>query len=157
MIRITNQSGTNQYDSQGNAITSWDDKKGAWIVNPEYENEEINWWGSDNDFPAGYTLKEYEASHPGWERLPDISVTWFWDTKLACVKAFGSPYSFGADRDYWDKIRYPYTCTRSWGDLDFSKGQAVNALGTYCSFHKHADRVIVRYNGETLHDGKLVV
>ena len=47
MIRIICQDGIHQYDNKGNAITTWDNKKCSWIVNPEYENEKIDWWGKE--------------------------------------------------------------------------------------------------------------
>ena len=76
MIYITSQDAYHQYDDNGNAITTWDTKKCAWIVEKEYENEKINWWGRDNDFPAGYTLSEYIQAFPNWNERPDITVKW---------------------------------------------------------------------------------
>ena len=156
MIRIKSQSGTNQYDDSGRAITEWHGKKGAWIVLPEFEKENIDWYGTDSDFPGGYTLKEYEDQHPNWEKLPDISVAWYWNDKETCIKAFGLPHTFGEKSNFWDKQLYPYHGIRSWGDIDAKKEDVVKRFGTYCSFHLHADRVIVKYNSEVLLDGKLV-
>lgn len=154
MIQIKCQSGTNQYDEEGNAITYWDDKKCAWIVLPEYEQESINWYGKNSDFPAGCTLKEYEKTHPNWKSIPNIAVTWFWNTKETAQKTFGQPHTFGESFDYWDRQQYPYTCHRDWGYIECTKENAVKEFATYCGFQNYADRVIVTYNGETILDGK---
>lgn len=145
MIKITQQSATNQYDDDGRAITTWDAKKGAWIVNPEFENEEINWWGYDNDFPAGQTLAEFEAANPNWAILPDIIVTWTWGV-VGYVQAF-------KEKPTIEKT--VYTGQRSWGNLDYTKEEAIERLGKYCDFNKYADNTQVEYNGETIFNGKL--
>lgn len=155
MIRIVSQSAQHQYDDKERAITTWDEKKCAWIVQTEFETEKIDWWGADNDFPGGYTLKEYVETNPNWDKNPDIVVTWYWHTKETCIKAFGLPHTFGQKPDYWDKQLYPYSATRQWGYIDEKKDNAVNNFGKYARFHEHADRVVVTYNGETLHDGVL--
>lgn len=155
-IKITSQDGLHQYDEGGNAITTWDAKKCAWIVNQEFEEAEIDWWGEDNDFPGGYTLKEYLESNPNWDKNPDISVTWFWNTKETCIEVFGRPHTFGEAWDYWDKKQYPYQASRSWGYLDYTPTEAIQQLGRYCSFNRRADRVVVTYNGKVIYDGKLV-
>lgn len=162
MIKIKSQSGTNQFDKNGNAITTWDGKKCAWIVNEEYEHEEIDWYGKDSDFPAGYTLSEYEVQFPTWDKNPDISVTWYWNDKETCIKAFGQPHTFlGLNHpnifNYWDIQIYPYSVNKSWGYLDYKKEEVVEQLGKYCDFHKFADRTVVSYNGEILFDGKLYI
>ena len=63
MIHITSQDGMHQYDECGNAITTWNDKCCNWIVNDEYvdayNNDEIDWWGRDNDFPRGCSMEYY--------------------------------------------------------------------------------------------------
>lgn len=155
MIRIKSQSSDHQYDAEGRAITTWDHKKCSWIVNPEFENEEIDWYGEDSDFPAGTTLARYIQDHPNWDKMPDIHVTWYWNDKATCIKAFGLPHTFGQQSDYWDKQRYPYSASRSWGDIDEPEKSTVERFGKYCSFHKDADRTVVQYNGKVLFDGKL--
>jgi len=154
-IRIKSQDGSHQYDGEGRAITTWDHKKCAWIVNEEFENEKIDWWGNDNDFPGGCTLEQFEANTPDWDKKPDISVSWYWNDKATCLRAFGSPHTFGADFDYWEKQRYPYQHHKNWGYLDYKEDEVVEALGKFADHHRHASRVIVKYNGKVLHDGPL--
>jgi hypothetical protein len=156
MIRITSQNGTHQYDSQDRAITTWDHKKCCWIVNPEFEKEKIDWYGKDSDFPQGCTLAQFIERNPNWDKMPDINVTWYWNTKESCIAGFGLPHTFGEKHDYWDKQTYPYMTNRSWGYIDEPKETTVENFGKYCKFHKHADRTLVTYNGETLFDGKLI-
>lgn len=161
MIHITSQDALHQYDEDGNAITTWHGKKCAWIVNPEYEKEEINWWGEDNDFARAYqSIKDFERENPNWNKMPDIEVTWFWNTKSSAIAAFGQPSSFLPYHhknisNYWDIQEYPYTATRKWGYIDESKETTIERFGKYCDFYKKADRVIVKYNDEILFDGKL--
>lgn len=160
MIHISSQSGTNQYDQNGRAVTYWDAKKCSWIVYPEFEKEEIDWYGSDSDFPAGYTIAEYELNHPGWKKMPDITVNWYWNTKETCIKTFGLPSKFLKTSDphyfdFWDIQTYPYTAKKYWGDIDEPKESAVARFGKYCDFNKNADKVIVLYNGTVIHDGIL--
>lgn len=147
MIRIISQDGCHQYDEDYNEITTWDDKKCAWIVNPEYENEEIDWWGEDNDFPAGYTLAEYERNYPDWNSRPDIDVIWTWDED-GYKKAFPD----------WRRHpipSFPETYCRSWGYLDISEEEAINRLGRHCRFNQYAISTKVTYNGKIIYDGKL--
>jgi len=149
MIRIKSQDGIHQYDSGGRAITTWDSKKCAWIVNPEFENEDIDWWGDDNDFPGGYTLSEFIENNPDWDKKPDISVTWTWNTKESYKRFGGHPSSFGAESDYYDKLTYPFSVTREWGYLDYDENEALK-LASYCDFDKKSDSVKVVYNGKVL-------
>jgi hypothetical protein len=155
MIRIVSTNGRHQYDTQGRAITTWDEKKCTWIINSDFEHAEIDWWGEDNDFPAGETLAAFEKRNPDWNKIPDITATWYWNTKESCIKAFGFPRSFGQPADYWDKQHYPYSATRAWGYIDEKEETTVERFGKYCDFHRHADRVVVTYNGKVLHDGIL--
>ena len=155
MIQIVLQDSTHQYDSEGNAITTWDAKKCCWIVNAEFENEQINWYGKDSDFPAGCTLAEYINNNPGWDKFPDIDVTWYWNDKATCIRAFGLPHTFGQSSDYWDKQQYPYTAHRNWGYIDEPENTTIERFGKHCNFHKYADRTVVNYNGKVLFDGKL--
>lgn len=147
MIRITDQDNIHQYDEYGNPITTWDDKKCAWIVNPEYEDEDIDWWGEDNDFPQGVTLKEYEEQHPNWASMPDIEVTWTWSEENY-KKQFPDWHRFPLPS-------FPTSCTRSWGYIDMSEEEAIERLGHYCNFNKHADNVEITYNGKIIHNNKL--
>ena len=154
MIRIASQSGTHQYDENGRAITTWDAKKCCWIVNSEFENEEIDWWGEDNDFPRGCTLEHFIKNNPNWDKMPDIKVTWTWNTKEQYEKMGGHPRSFGQSHNYYDKLTYPQICTRDWGYIDCPKEEAVKRFADYAGFHKYADNVKVFYNSEKLFDGK---
>jgi hypothetical protein len=64
MIKIKYQDDIHQYDEDDRPITTWDNKKGFWIINSEYENEDIDWWGEDNDFPKGVKLNTlYEINN----------------------------------------------------------------------------------------------
>lgn len=155
MIIIKSQTAVHQYDDQGRIITTWDNKKCSWIVNTEFENEDIDWYGKDSDFPAGYTLAEYIEQNPNWDKMPNIIVTWTWNDKETCIRAFGQPHSFGERPDYWDKVKYPYTASKDWGYLDYSKETAIEQLGKYCNFHIHADKTIIKYNNEIIFEGKL--
>lgn len=154
MIRIKSQDGLHQYDESGRSITTWDDKKCSWIVNPEFENEEIDWWGNNNDFPAGCTLKRFEQDNPNWNKIPNISVTWTWDTKEDYERMGGPPHSFGQSFDYYDKLNYPQRCTRSWGYIECSKEDAVKRFANYANFHRFANKIEVYYNNELLFSGK---
>ena len=160
MIRIKSQDAIHQYDEEGRAITTWDSKKCSWIVNPEYENEQIDWWGDDNDFPAGETNAEFTKRNPKWDNNAVISVTWFWNTKEKCIRTFGQPSSFLPKgdphiRDYWDIQTYPYTSTKQWEYLAYTEEEAIEHLGKYCGFNKTADKTIVRYNDKIIFEGKL--
>jgi len=143
MIRITSQSATNQYDENGKEITTWDDKKCAWIVNKEFEREEIDWWGNNNDFPAGQTLAQFVANNPDWDKMPDIQVIWIW-TKEEYWKAFKSNIDTAV-----------ISAKRTWGYLDYTEEQAIQELGRYADFHKFAGTVQVQYNNKLIFNGKL--
>ena len=151
MIHITSQDGRHQYDEDGRAITTWDGKKCNWIVNEEFENESIDWWGDDNDFPGAYTLKEFLAQNPDWDKNPDIIATWTWDTKESYQRFGGHPSSFGAKSDYYDTLTYPFSVPRQWGYLDYTEEEAKR-LASYCDFDKKSDRVTVTYNGKVIVD-----
>lgn len=154
MIRkIAYQDSRHQYDEYNNSITTWDSKKCAWIVNKEFEREEIDWWGKDNDFPTGLTLEEFEKNNPDWAKLPDIVVTWTWNTKEAYRNAFGSPFSFGESFDYYDKQEYPQKHTKQWGYIECSEEDAVERFAGFADHNKHADDVTVMYNGKLIFNG----
>lgn len=168
MIHIKSQDARHQYDKDGNAITTWCDKRANWMVNKEYENSEINWWGKDNDFPGGCTEEDYEELYPNWNKLPNIIVEWTW-TKEGYFKAFRE-YLKIPDPKY-AHIRhmltpgeinkhtymnapdsyYPKTETRSWGYLDYTKEKAIESLGSYCKFNEYAFTKVY-YNGELISD-----
>ena len=147
--------GVHQYDSKGRAITTWDKKKCSWIVNPEFEDDNIDWYGEHSDFPAGYTLKEYKENFPDWDKKPDIVVTWTWKDKASAIAAFGQPHTFGESSDYWDKKEFPMTATREWGYIDEPEETTVERFGKYCNWHIHASNVRVLYNGKEIFNGKL--
>lgn len=153
MIRIVSQSAIHQYDENGRAITTWDSKKCSWIVNEEFENEDIDWWGEDNDFPAGTTLKEFLRNNPNWDKIPDISVTWTWETKEDMMKCLGRPTSI-QEIEWYAKEKFPNSTTRSWGYIDAPKETAVESFGKYCGFNKFSNTK-VSYNGEVIFEGKL--
>ena len=143
MIQISAQDGMHQYDKRGRAITTWDDKKCNWIVNEQFADEEINWWGEDNDYPQGYTLAEFIVSHPDWESLPDIKVTWRWDTKESYKK------SFGRDTNCNDLV-FPQFHTRKWGYMNYTISEAVDLGKRYCGFARLADWTEISFNGESV-------
>ena len=145
MIRIICQDGIHQYDNKGNAITTWDNKKCSWIVNPEYENEKIDWWGKDNDSPRGYTLEEFERNNPSWDKMPNIEVIWTWDPE-GYKKAFD---------DDPPKNNNSISCNRYWGYLGYSEDEAIERLGRYYDFHKYAMNTRVIYNEKVIFNGKL--
>lgn len=155
MIKIKSTDALYQYDEDGRAITTWDAKKCSWIINAEFENEEIDWWGKDNDFPRASKLANFIEQNPNWDKIPDIQVTWTWNTENTCITAFGSPSSFGARYDYWRKMKYPYTHSSHWGYIEYTEEEAIESLGKYCDFHKHADNTRVLYNNKEIFNGKL--
>lgn len=171
MIRIVSQSAIHQYDENERAITTWDSKKCSWIVNEEFEDEDIDWWGEDNDFPVGETLKEYLSRNPTWDIKPNITVTWTINDKDNYYKVFNeypqrkteSFKSFGhlfqaCDMkhayEYDPDFKFPYSFSREWGYLEYNKEEAIMYLGRYCSFNKASSTRIV-YNNEVIFEGKL--
>jgi hypothetical protein len=152
-IKITQQGASHQYDSDGNAITDWNAKKCAWIVRAEYENDSIVWWGDDNDFPSGYTLEEYEETHPDWNKHPDIEVTWTFESIEIMKKAYGAPRT-KKEADWYASIKFPYSYMRNWGYIDYTEDEAIERLGKFCDHHKHSI-TRVSYNGEIIFEGKL--
>ena len=147
-IFIKYQDAQGQYDEDYNQITEWNDKYCSWVVLPEYEeaynNGEIDWWGDDNDFPSGETMAELQAQYPDADTWPVIGVTWFWDEE-------------GYIREFHEKpnTNIPMTYYNSWEYLNYTKDEAIEKLGRYCKFNETAYRVIVKYNTETIFDGKL--
>lgn len=145
--KIERQDAVHQYDADGNAITTWDDKLCAWIINPEYENDVIDWCADSNgitEFPIGCTRSAYLADFPDAENYPDISVTWYWDKS-------GFMREFHKEPSSEDEL----SCTRSWGYLDYTEQQAIDIVGHYCDFNMYAYRTVVQYNGKVIFDGLL--
>lgn len=155
MIKITSQDSLHQCDIDGNKITTWDEYRCCWIVNKEYENDTIDWFGKDGDFPAGSTLAQFEEQNPKYAENPCIETEFYWASKEEAILQFGYPDTFGAPENYWDKIKYPYSCFRSWNHMDTKKENVVETFGKYCDFNKHATRVVIKYNNELLFDGVL--
>lgn len=113
--------------------------------------------GSRDREIKGYVFdgaNNYVENNPNWDKMPDIRVTWTWNTKEQYEKMGGHPRSFGQSHDYYDKLAYPQICTRDWGYIDCPKEEAVKRFADYAGFHKYADNVKVFYNGEKLFDGK---
>lgn len=126
MIHIASQDSMHQYDENGNAITTWNDKCCNWIVNEEYEkafnNDEIDWWGNDNDFPRGCTM-EYQIKNFGDpDKLPDITLIMEWETESDYRK-------MGPGFDY-SKYNYPVTVTRNWGYINCTEEEAIERFVT---------------------------
>ena len=150
MIQIVHQDGEHQYDANGNAITTWNEKYCGWVINSEYENETIDWQDDANgisEFPRGATEAYYKELYPNADNYPDIIVTWYWDLD-GYVKAFHE-HPGRADKTF------TFNCTRSWGYLDYSKEEAISWLGHYCDFNKYAHKTKIVYNHETIFEGKL--
>ena len=147
MITITSQDGEHQYDEQGRAITTWNEKYCSWIINPEFENDIINWQDDENgisEFPRGCTKAHYLEMFPGADNYPDIEVTWYWD-EAGYEKAFNTKPKPG------DLL----CCDREWGYIDLTEEDAIRRLGHYCDFNKYAYRTVVKYNNKIIYDGKL--
>jgi hypothetical protein len=146
-ITIVSQDGEHQYDENGRAITSWNEKYCSWIINPEYETEIIDWQDDMNGiskFPRGCTKAHYLELFPGADNYPDIEVTWHWNEE-GYEKAFNEKPKPG------EILR----CTRDWGYINVNEKDAIKRFGHYCDFNKYAYRVIVKYNKKTIFDGKL--
>lgn len=148
MIQIVSQDGVHQYDKNGNAITTWNEKYCGWVINSEYENETIDWQDDENgisEFPRGATESYFKELYPNADNYPDIIVTWYWDED-GYIKAFHEKPT---------KADACLQCTRDWRYLDYTKEKAIKLLGTYCNFNKYAYRTKIVYNREIIFDGKL--
>lgn len=147
-IRIKYQDASAQYDEDYNQITEWNEKYCSWIVLPEYEesyyNNEIDWWGEDNDFPRGCTKKEYLELFPNADNYPDIYVAWYWDEEGYRKMFKESPTS---------KSQLMYSNT--WGYLDYDEEKSIKFCGHYCDFNKYAYKTVIKYNGKIIFEGKL--
>lgn len=146
MITITSQDGEHQYDDQGRAITTWNEKYCSWIINPEFENEIIDWQDDANgisEFPRGCTKEHYLELFPGANNYPDIEVTWFWN-KEGYSKAFRQKLEP-------EEIQYH----KYWGHINTDETGAIKRMGHYCDFNKYAYRTVVKYNSKVIYDGKL--
>lgn len=148
MIRIVCQDGSGQYDQNHNQITEWNNKYCSWVVLPEYEeayeNGEIDWWGIDNDFPGGQTMKELQEQYPDADSWPTISVKWYWTEDGYFQEFHKKP-----------KSEYQLDYSKLWEYLNYTKEEAIEKLGRYCNFNKNAYRTVIWYNGETIFDGRL--
>lgn len=148
IIRIVSQDGIHQYDANGNAITTWNEKYCGWVINSEYENDTIDWQDDANgisEFPRGAIEAYFKELYPNADNYPDIVVTWYWDED-GYIKAF---------KEKPTRADSSLQCTRNWGFLNYSKDKAIKNLGHYCDFNKYAKRTKITYNGETIFDGKL--
>lgn len=145
MITITSQDAKHQYDNQGRAITTWNEKYCSWIINPEFENETIDWQNDANgisEFPRGCTKAYYLELFPGADNYPDVEVTWYWDEE-------------GYEKAFKTKPKRIQQCTRYWGHIDLTEEEAIKRMGHYCDWNKYAYRTLITYNGKTIFDGKL--
>ena len=147
MITITSQDGEHQYDEQGRAITTWNEKYCSWIINQEFENETIDWQDDENgisEFPRGCTKAHYLEMFPGADNYPDVEVTWYWD-EAGYEKAFKTK----------PKPEDSLCCCRYWGHINLSEEDAIRRMGHYGDFNKYAYRTVVKYNNKIIYDGKL--
>jgi hypothetical protein len=147
VIKIVRQDSIHQYNSNGDAITTWNKKYCCWIINKEYENEIIDWQADENgitEFPGGVTEEEFRRDYPDIDKYPDIHVTWYWD-RDGYFKAFSE----------YPKDGVMLTCTRYWGYLNYSESEAIERLGHYCKFNKFSYRTVITYNNTVIHDGEL--
>jgi len=145
MIKIVRQDREHQYDEEGNPITTWNEKYCSWVINMEYEKENIDWGTDENgitEFPRGSTLSELNALFPNATNNPKIEVSWFWDEE-SYKKAFGKE----------PKGRLQYT--RIWEYLDYTEEEAIEKLGHHCGLNTHAYQVKVVYNGKEIFNGRL--
>lgn len=142
MIQINYQTATGQYDRNGNQITRWDAKRCSWIVlskyKREYDNNEIDWWGGDNDFPAGETIEQYHKRYPHQctANLPDISVQYIFNIE-DFKKAFPG-------EDY-QKYPHGYSYCRHWQHLDYKFEEAVEKLKYYIDVGKLASEITITW------------
>lgn len=142
-IVITSQDSEHQYDKLGRAITTWNEKCCSWVIEKEFEDDEINWQKDEigiTEFPRGIRQRDID---PEVYNYPDIEVTWTWDED-GFMKKFGERMKSGEE-----------SYTRTWGYLKLEKDEAINRLGHYCDFNKEAIKTEVKYNGEVIFSGKL--
>ena len=144
-IRIEHQDSVHHYDADYHPITTWNDKYCEWIINEEYEDDKIDWQTDENgitEFPRGVTMAYAKESQPNADNYPVIQVTWIWDEE-GYVKQFGQMPEGNL------------TYSKTWEYLDYSEEKAIERLGKYCDFNKHAIRTVVKYNNDLIFDGKL--
>lgn len=155
MIHIKRQDGIHQYDEYGNAITTRNDKCCNWIVNEEYveayNNDEIDWWGEDNDFPRGCSMEYQIANFGDPYALPDISLEMTWETEDDYRKMGAT------DHFEYSSYSYPLTIYRHWGYLNYSEKEAIESLVTnpqsyYHSIAKGSTRCKLTYNGKIIYE-----
>lgn len=137
MIKIKSQDATSQYDEFGNVITRWDGYRCCWIVNEQYENDKIDWYGNDNDFPTGCTLEEFNKMNPNYESNPSIWLTVYFDEE-------SYKRAFGTLRGYFDRFSYH----RSWNNLDYDFEYTMKRIPQYLKSNCFATHIGVGWNRE---------
>lgn len=141
MIKITSQSSSGQYDEEGNQITEWNPKLCEWVVLPkykaDYDNNNIDWWGKDNDFPAGATIEYFNTEYPNWESRPVISICMYFNPE-GCKKAFPD--------ENQSKYKNGFNYGRTWEYLDYSFKDALN-VKSYLQADKFAEQIRIVWEG----------
>lgn len=136
--KIVKQDTFHQYDEDGNAITTWDNIKCVWIVEPKFEKDIIDW----DLFQKGITLEKFKEQNPNWDKKPVIVVEWTYNEE-SFKKAFpGHPFS--------------KTIVRDWNYINYSKEEAILRLGKYAGFYKYADNVRITYDGKEIFNEKKI-
>ena len=158
MIRIKYQDSEHQYDQDNNPVTTWHEKCCEWIVNNEYiedyENDNIDWWGKDNDFPRGISMERFIEKYGDPNKRPDISLEVYWNNESDWRK-------FTMDRfSSWNPNKDGIVSIfRSWGYLDYTKEKAISRLVTdkesyYHTICKFASGCKLLYNNEVIYEIK---
>lgn len=149
MINIAYQTATGQYDSNGRQITHWDEKRCSWIVNKpfiqDYKNNQINWWGNDNDFPVGTTKEIHDKHNPGCSNYPDISLYCVFDQE---------GFKKGFPREDYNKYPNGYSYSKSWGHLNYFFEDALR-LKNYLPCNKYADKIVITWKRNSGKNKKL--
>jgi hypothetical protein len=166
MITIVRQDALHQYDADGRAITTWNDKYCSWIINPEFESSQISWQDDVNgisEFPRGCTKAEYLKDNPDADSRPDIEVTWFYKNREDYLKSIGYE-SEGEWKRFLEKTGHSdptlgrednLTAERSWRYLSYSPEEAIERLGRYTDFNKLAYKVKIVYNHKIIYNKEL--
>ena len=152
MIRIKSQDAVHQYDESGTAITTWCEKRCNWIVNKEFEDADIDWYGEDSDYPAGVTAAQHEENNPEWRTYPNISMKYTCNNVRSYSKATNMIPEI-MEKRYGSTV-YPVNWTRSWGyypRVEISSiNEAILRFWSYCDWGKNADSVSITYDDETM-------
>lgn len=139
MIKISYTTARGQYDKEGNEICYWDKKRCSWIVHKayltEYENNQIDWWGNDNDFPMGTTKQRYDSMFKGNNNYPDIYLR---------VEFTQEEFKKGFPRE--DHRKYPngYSYTRHWEHINYTFEEAKKIID-YLTCNKFAHHITVTW------------